>query len=139
MNKVLTVFVILLFICISVYALKPRSYYSSNHPKLEMVRSNFAKLNPEYAKIPLQEGDSAYTENKAMITLCLVDPDTKTYYDMNTIMYVALHELAHMISKGHGHGDEFKTNFASLLRKAAEVGIYDPRIPIPSSYCKVSA
>lgn len=139
MNKVLVVVVIIVFLGICTYALSPRSYYSSNNPKLAEVRANFSKLNPEYGKIPLREGDSAYTENKEVITLCLVDPDTSTYYDMNTIMYVALHELAHMISKGHGHGDEFKANFASLLRDGARVGIYDPRIPIPSTYCKVSA
>ena len=92
---------------------------SSNHPLLVDVKNNFSKIKPDYANIPLREGDSAYTENKAAITLCLKDPHTGTHYDMNTIMYVALHELAHMITPQQGHGAEFKKNFADLLNTTA--------------------
>lgn len=133
-NQVVIVLVIVLVIA-AVYASTRTSYYSHDHPILNKVRENFAKLNPEYAKIPLREGDGAYTENKASITLCLKNPQTGGYYDMNTIMYVALHELGHMVSKSHGHNDEFKQNFSKLLRQAARIGIYDPRKTIPTTYC----
>lgn len=123
------------FFILAVYVMKPRSYYSHDHPILNKVRDNFSILNPEYARIPLQKGDSAFTENKRMITLCLADPTTKQYYDMNTIMYVALHELAHVVSKTHGHNGEFKDNFAELLKQASVAGIYDPVKPIPLTYC----
>lgn len=115
-----------------------RSYYSDKHPILDQVRSNFSMLNPEYANIPLREGDSAYTENKSVITLCLKNPENGKYYDINTLMYVSLHELAHIISKTHGHNDEFRENFSKLLKKAAQIGIYNPRIPIPDTYCGVN-
>lgn len=107
---------------------------------LSEVRANFAKLNPRYAEIPLRTGDSAYTENKEVITLCLVNPDNGHYYDINTIMYVALHELSHTITPEgqEEHGDVFKKNFADLLRQAAILGIYNPRKPIPATYCKIS-
>lgn len=116
-----------------------KSYYNSNDPMLAQVRANFAKLNPRYAEIPLRTGDSAYTENKEVITLCLVNPDTGKYYDLNTIMYVSLHELAHVITREgeEEHGEVFKKNFADLLRKGADIGIYNPRKPIPATYCKV--
>jgi hypothetical protein len=104
---------------------------------LDIVRKNFTKINPEYTKIPLRAGDSAYTENKHVITLCLQDPSTKKYYGINTIMYVALHELSHVITKSKGHGDEFKHNFAKLLEQGSKLDIYDPRIPIPSTYCGI--
>jgi predicted metal-dependent hydrolase len=52
-------------------------------------------------------------------------------------MYVALHELAHVISKSHGHNNEFKKNFAILLRDASRKKIYDPRKNIPTTYCGV--
>lgn len=135
--------IVLLVVCLVVlgaYALSTTSDYSSHdHPILDNVRSNFSILNPDYAKIPLRYGDSAYTENKKVITLCLQDPDSGVYYDMNTIMYVALHELAHVISKSHGHNDEFKMNFAKLLKQGTEAGIYDPSRPIPRSYCGVTS
>ena len=137
MRNTVVVFLVIGLVVIAAFALTPRSYYSHDHPILNQVRDNFAKLNPEYSKIPLREGDSAYTENKAVITLCLKNPETGGYYDMNTIMYVALHELGHIVSKTHGHNDEFKKNFATLLRQAARKGIYDPRKPIPAAYCGV--
>lgn len=133
------ILLILTILAVGCVAFSSKSYYSSNDPMLSEVRANFAKLNPRYAEIPLRTGDSAYTENKEVITLCLVNPDNGHYYDINTIMYVALHELSHTITQPgeEEHGDVFKKNFADLLRKAAAIGIYDPRKPIPATYCKV--
>jgi hypothetical protein len=138
MNRGLAVIVIFTVLIAAAYATTSRSYYSSHNPLLEDIRSNFRKLNPSYGNIPLKEGDSAYTENKEVITLCLVNPETNTNYDINTLMYVAIHELAHVVSKNEGHGDEFKANFASLLKLASEKDIYNPRKPIPATYCKVN-
>lgn len=137
MSGIIAVITAILIAVVIYMVVKPKSYYSHNHPILNKVRSNFKILDTRYEKIPLRQGDSAYTEDKAVITLCLVKPGTQEYYDINTIMYVALHELAHVISKGHGHGEEFETNFAKLIRDAAEKGIYDPRKPIPDTYCGI--
>jgi hypothetical protein len=40
------------------------------------------------------------------------------------MMYVAIHELAHIASDSVGHTDEFKRNFADLLKKGIEIGVY---------------
>jgi len=134
-NLVLIVLVILFALMLVKYN-SSTSYYSHNHPILNKVRENFSKINVKFAEIPLREGDSAYTENKEVITLCLKDPTNGgKYYDMNTIMYVALHELAHVICESSGHGEEFKKKFSMLLRQAAKLGIYNPRIGIPATYC----
>jgi len=136
-NKGVVVIFIFLIMATAAYSYSQRSYFSSKHPLLDQVRANFAKIDPKYAGIPLRSGDSAYTENKEVITLCLTDPETKLDYDINTITYVALHELAHVISTTQGHGEIFKKNFAMLLKKGAELGFYDPRKPIPAQYCNV--
>jgi hypothetical protein len=136
-NGVLVVLIFSVALIATAWGISSRSYFSTKHPLLDQVRANFAKINPKYAEIPLRDGDSAYTENKEVITLCLINPDTKQPYDINVLMYVALHELAHVISKSQGHGDEFKNNFSLLLRKGAELGIYDPKKPIPMTYCAV--
>jgi hypothetical protein len=127
-----------LLMALVVYSLSTTSG-SSHHPMLTQVRNNFSKIDPKFANIPLRTGDSAYTENKAVITLCLTDPGTNKHYDINTIMYVALHELAHVITPegAEEHGTEFKKNFSSLLNKAAMIGVYDPSRSIPTTYCKV--
>jgi len=135
-GNLLPVILVVFFALFLIKYSSTRSYYSHNNPILDRVRENFAKIDPKYVEIPLREGDSAYTENKEVITLCLKDPEHNgTYYDMNTIMYVALHELAHVICESSGHGDEFKKKFSHLLRHAATIGIYDPKKGIPESYC----
>ena len=40
------------------------------------------------------------------------------------MIFVLLHELAHLMSKKYGHGKEFQDNFSYLTRKAVEQGIY---------------
>lgn len=111
---------------------------SSNHPTLLEIRRRLRKINPSYGDIPIRESASAYTEDKRVIYLCLKDPDTQTPYGISVLMYVALHEIAHVISKSVGHGPEFRNNFAELLKKATDVGVYDPRYPLPEKYCGVN-
>lgn len=135
-KEAVAIFVVLL-VTFAAYNYTQRSHFSSKHPLLDQVRANFSKIDPKYAEIPLRSGDSAFTENKEVITLCLTDPDTGKDYDINTITYVALHELAHVISTTVGHGKIFRENFQKLLKKGAELGIYDPRRPIPVRYCNV--
>lgn len=120
-----------------------RSYYSNDNPIINKVRENFGKMHPDYFRIPIREGDSSYTEGKKFITLCLKNPETGGYYDMNTIMYVALHELAHLVSSSYGtpgdeHNAEFRKNFNMLLDRAEKLGFYNPSIPIPKTYCGVT-
>lgn len=136
-NNTLLVIVIIILIIVIIMVASPRSYYTeiNTNPILSKIHEDFIRLNPEYEKIPLREGNSAYTENKSVITLCLKDPDTKQYYPYCVLMYVALHELSHMVSKDYGHGVEFQKNFGIILRKAAELGIYNPECKIPATYC----
>lgn len=128
---------IFILLALAVYVYSYKKYSSTKHPLLDQVRSNFTKIDAKFSQIPLKSGDSAYTENKEIITLCLKDPDSGKEYDINTIMYVAIHELAHVVSKSQGHGEEFRKNFSDLLRKGSILGIYDPAKPIPVNYCRV--
>jgi len=138
-SNLLLVIVIIAIVLVIVFVSSNRSYYSEvgSNPILQRIHQDFIKLNPEYAKIPLRSGDSAFTENKSMITICLQDPKTKQHYPYCVLLYVALHELSHMVSKDYGHGKEFQSNFGVILRKAVELGMYDPNCQIPSTYCGI--
>jgi len=132
--------IIAAFTVIVVFTIRSRQYYNEDHPVLNEISRRFTVLNPKYGKIPLRTGSKSYTEDKSAITLCIVNPDTKKFYDINILMYVALHELSHCITRADGkesHGDEFKENFSYLLREAADKKIYDPTKPVPSTYCGV--
>lgn len=140
-NTVVFVAAFTMFILI-VYSMKESR--NSNDPIILKVRQNFTSLDPKYGGIPIVEDGSSYTERKNKIALCIRDKKGK-YYDMNTIMYVALHELAHVVTsyrdeKGKArpeHGPEFKKNFSHLLNKAQRLGFYNPNIPMPTDYCGI--
>jgi len=139
MKPRLLLIIVIFFILLLAYNTTPKAYYSEKHPILDEIKKRFRIIKPEYGKIPLRIGDKSYTEDKSVITLCIVDPDNNDFYDINTLMYVALHELSHVITP-YGletHGEEFKENFSKLLRLAQNKHVYDSTKPIPLSYCGV--
>ena len=82
---------------------------------------------------------TAYSENKGeKLAFCL---DTKknggSLIDLNTLTYVALHELAHVATLSVGHTPEFWKNFKFLLTQAKNINIYDPvnYKQNPQQYC----
>ena len=84
---------------------------------------------------------TSYSINKGEKTVyCLRSRDDKNeLVKLNTIMFVALHELAHTMSKSIGHTKEFWDNFRILLRNAIKLGIYK-RVNYnekPVKYCGV--
>jgi hypothetical protein len=46
--------------------------------------------------------------------------------DINTLTFVAIHELAHIMTKSEGHKQIFWQNFKFLLEEAKEAKIYKP-------------
>ena len=52
--------------------------------------------------------------------------DNDNLIDENTLMFVALHEMAHVASKTIGHNTEFCNNFEFLIKEGEEIQIYKP-------------
>ena len=83
---------------------------------------------------------TAYSENKGeKLAFCL---DTEknnngTLIDLNTLTFVAIHELAHIASESIGHTKEFWDNFKFLLVEAKSINIYNPvdYSKTPQKYC----
>ena len=73
---------------------------------------------------------SAYSEYKGeKIAFCVETEkeNGKGYLvDINTMTYVALHELAHVMTVSIGHTEEFWSNYKFLLEVAASMNIYQP-------------
>lgn len=105
-------------------------YTYKNHPNEEHVQRLHKKFNPEKIVEILPTSEfTAYSENKGRkIAFCLnkkKDNDSNLI-DQNTLMFVAIHELAHVASVSIGHTEEFWTNFRFLLGEAKNAGIYTP-------------
>ena len=72
---------------------------------------------------------TAYSENKGKkIAFCLnkKKDDNRNLIDINTLMFVAIHEMSHIASVSIGHNTEFWDNFKFLLKEAAEAKLYIP-------------
>ena len=69
---------------------------------------------------------TSYSVNKGeKIVFCMRSRDEKQkLVDLNIMMFVALHELAHTMTKSVGHTQEFWNNFRVLLRNARKLGVY---------------
>lgn len=70
---------------------------------------------------------TSYSENKGeKIVLCLRDKMHPPYpfVDDNTVMFVTLHEMSHLMTASNGHTNEFWANFKRLLQDAMKLGIY---------------
>jgi hypothetical protein len=77
------------------------------------------------------KGNTSYTENKKHLVLCLREKqaDARGMYnlhDINTMMFVVVHELAHMGNANFGHTENFWSLFKFMLENAVEAGIYIP-------------
>lgn len=55
----------------------------------------------------------------------------------NTMRFVVIHEMAHMMSETYGHNDEFHDHFIDLLRVANHLKLYAPEMFSinPMTYC----
>ena len=84
-------------------------------------------------------GYTSYTKDKNDIVLCLRDKKTKKIHSENLLTYVAVHELAHIMSKTYGHNEEFRKNFRWLLEQAEYAGIYthEDYSLRPQEYCGI--
>jgi hypothetical protein len=85
--------------------------------------------------------DTSYSENKGQkIVVCLRDKTKAPQYpliDANTIMFVILHEMAHLMTETIGHTQEFWSNFRRILGDASQLGLYSPvnYAQRPTPYC----
>lgn len=127
----LATIVVTLFYVTTVYY---KEKYQQRDPMLYEIRENLMLLSPKAATLRYFEDNKSYTINKQKVYLCLKD-DQEAYYPMNMLMYVAIHELAHVLCNEIGHTPKFHSIFSDLLLRATELGIYDPDIPVIQNYC----
>ena len=87
---------------------------------------------------PSDEKYTSYTINKGeKIVFCLRSKTLDNIHDINTLMYVVIHEMGHVGCPEYGHTPLFKKIFKFLLEQGIIIGIYDPidyRIK-PQAYC----
>lgn len=113
-----------------------------NKPQVQRLVQNF-KADPErfFESTPDAEHTS-YSVNKGeAVHFCLRQRDgTEQLVPEDVMVFVAIHEMAHMITQSVGHEPEFWNNFGWLLREAERRQLYKPQDfkSHPVMYCGVS-
>jgi len=105
--------------------------YSNKDTKYSGYEEYIDKLETKIKYIDISESsaDSIYTSysvNKGeQIIFCLREKNIDgNLHDVNLVMYVALHEIAHVACPEYGHTDLFKKIFAFFVLVAINIGIY---------------
>ena len=116
------------------------AYCGKKYPKNEDVQRLVQKFNPTKISETLPTSEfTAYSENKGeKIAFCLnKKKDGNDLIDLNTLTFVAIHELAHIMTLSEGHKQIFWQNFKFLLENAKDAGLYTPvdYKKKPQSYC----
>jgi hypothetical protein len=110
------------------------------YPDDEAVERMNKKFNPDnMTEAGKNNQYTSYSINKGeKIVFCIRQKNkTEDFVDENTIAFVAIHELAHIMTKSVGHTEEFWDNFKRLLKEAVAIGVYtrENYTKNPVQYC----
>lgn len=107
--------------------------------KGEYIKQLKESFNPKYITENIPGSIYvAYSVNKGEeLSLCIREKDTEKFIDDNTIIFVAIHELSHIMTPETGHTPLFWDNMKYLLEQASSQGIYMPvdYSQSPVEYC----
>jgi hypothetical protein len=115
-------------------------YMHEKHPDDDRVKLLVKGFNPKKICETLPTSTlTAYSENKGeKIAFCLnTTKKGNKLIDIETLTFVALHELSHIMTSSVGHKQDFWQNFKFLLENAKAANIYQPvnYKKQPKEYC----
>ena len=115
-------------------------YMNKKYPTRENVQRLVKNFNPRKISETLPTSSyTAYSENKGeKLAFCTTTKkDGQKMIDENTLTFVAIHELGHVMTESIGHKKDFWENFKFLLKNAVTMGIYKPvdYKKKPKGYC----
>lgn len=115
-------------------------YMGEKYPTRENVKRLVKNFNPKKISETLPTSKyTAYSENKGeKIAFCTTTTkEGSKLIDENTLTFVAIHELGHVMTKSIGHKKEFWQNFKFLLKNGVDIELYKPidYKKKPKKYC----
>ncbi len=96
-------------------------------PQVKQLKQNFKPDPSRIFEATPDAEHTSYSVNKGeSVHLCLRQRqgENESLMNENIMMFVALHEMAHMITSSIGHGPDFWNNFGWLLKEAEANGLY---------------
>jgi hypothetical protein len=116
---------------------RQENFTEQNKEDIKRLKSNyrdgnFSESNPgnKYTSYSINKGEK--------IVFCIRAKDGSNRLEpLNTMLFVAIHEMAHLMTKSIGHGQDFWDNMRFLLKEAIDMGLYEKEdyISNPVDYC----
>jgi hypothetical protein len=109
-------------------------------PQVKILARNFDAEAHRLGESTPDDEFTSFSVNKGeSVQFCLRQREgsNESLVNENVVMFVAIHEMGHIITKSVGHGPDFWNNFAWLLQQAETLGVYAPQnfTAHPVSYC----
>ena len=97
-------------------------------PQVRQWVANFKPDSGRFMEATPNAEHTSYSVNKGeKIHLCLRQREgqNESLVDENVMVFVALHEMAHVVTPSIGHGPDFWNNFGWILKISEAQGIYE--------------
>lgn len=120
------------------YVVDNRDKYLDYKEYIDQFNENFTNSRTKIYETSLTSEYTSYSINKGEeLVFCLRSKSTFKLHDINLLMYVAVHELAHTACPETGHTPLFNKIFKFLLERAMEINIYyyEDYANHPIEYC----
>jgi predicted metal-dependent hydrolase len=109
-------------------------------PQVKQLAKNFDADAHRLGESTPDDEFTSFSVNKGeSVQFCLRQREgsDESLVNENIIMFVAIHEMGHIITATVGHGPDFWNNFAWLLEQAETLGVYSPQnfAMHPVAYC----
>jgi predicted metal-dependent hydrolase len=125
---------------------KLKNYLVNNIDKFSEYKDYIDLLNKNFNqnRTSIYETNSndtnvtSFSVNKGEeLSICLKSRKTGDLHNINLLMYVVIHEMAHFACPEIGHGPLFQKIFKKFLEEAINIGIYkyDNYSKYPQEYC----
>lgn len=110
-------------------------------PQIQFLRTNFKPDANRFFESTPEAEHTSYSVNKGeAVHLCLRQrTEGEQLVNENVMIFVAIHEMAHAMTRTVGHDASFWNNFGFLLEQAEAIGVYQyvNFAAHPVAYCGV--
>ena len=120
------------------YVIENKNKYPDYKEYIDQFNENFTNTRTKIYETSLKSEYTSYSINKGEeLVFCLKSKSTLKLHDINLLMYVAVHELAHTACPETGHTPLFNKIFKFLLERAIEINLYyyEDYANHPIEYC----
>lgn len=99
--------------------------FSEYKEYIKQLEVNFNQSRTVIYETEPESNLTSYSVNKGEeLSICLKSKKTGELHELNLLMYVVIHEMAHFACPEIGHGNLFKKIFKKFAQEAIKIGIY---------------